>query len=162
MYRVRGSGLTSATVDHSAHVLVQMTDSSGRPHQQEQRISAQLVSNPDSNSQPRVTSLPVIMTSLSEYEVSYTPVSRGQHKLSILVNGCHINGSPFAVTAYPNPRHLGEPVNYLPNVSGPYGIAFNKRNEVIVSEVEGQRLSVFDNKRQKIRTIPLYIVIVHT
>ena len=78
--RVRGSGLTSATVDH---VLVQMTDSSGRPHRQEQRISAhlELVSNPDSNSQPRVTSLPVIMTSLSEYEVSYTPVSRGQHKL---------------------------------------------------------------------------------
>ena len=34
----------------------------------------------------------------------------------------------------------------------PYGIAFNSHQEMIVSESEGHRLSIFDIRRQKIRT----------
>ena len=37
-------------------------------------------------------------------------------------------------------------------LDGPYGIAFNSHQEMIVSECGGHRLSIFDIRGQKIRT----------
>ena len=92
------------------------------------------------------------MTSPSQYEVSYTPVSRGQHKLHVQVNDREINGSPFTVTVYPDPRQLGHPVRTVTGLNYPYGIAFNSHQEMIVSECDGHKLSIFDIRGQKIRT----------
>ena len=88
----------------------------------------------------------------SRYEVSYTPVSRGQHKLHVQLNDREINGSPFTVTVYPDPRQLGLPVRTVTGLNKPYGIAFNSHQEMIVSENSGHRLSIFDIRGQKIRT----------
>ena len=57
-----------------------------------------------------------------------------------------------------NPRHLGEPVNYLPNASGPYGIAFNKRNEVIVKVNDCPSLTTKGKRYEQFHSIK----IVHT
>ena len=91
------------------------------------------------------------MTSPSRYEVSYTAVSRGQHKLHVQVNNREINGSPFTVTVYPDPTQLGHPVRVVTDLYKPYGIAFNKCGEMIVSEWWGHRVSIFDIRGQKIR-----------
>ena len=92
------------------------------------------------------------MTSPSRYEVSYTAVSRGQHKLHVQVNDREINGSPFTVTVYPDPTQLGHPVRVVTDLNRPYyGIAFNKCGEMIVSECWGHRVSIFDIRGQKIR-----------
>ena len=88
----------------------------------------------------------------SQYEVSYTPVSRGQHKLHVQVNDREINGSPFTVIVYPDPRQLDLPVRTVTGLDGPYGIAFNSHQEMIVSELQGNKLSIFDIRGQKIRT----------
>ena len=92
------------------------------------------------------------MTSPSQYEVSYTPVSRGQHKLHVQVNDREINGSPFTVTVYPDPRQLGLPVRTVTDLDKPYGIGFSSHQEMIVSENGGNRLSIFDIRGQKIRS----------
>ena len=97
-------------------------------------------------------SLPVVMTSPSRYEVSYTPISRGQHKLHVQVNDREMNVSPFTVTVYPNPGQLNLPVRTVTELDSPYGIAFNRHQEIIVSECSGHRLSIFDISGQKIRT----------
>ena len=156
--QVSGPGLTSATVDHPTHILVELTDSSGRPYSPPLNITAQLqlVSKtrtwwPWSKKQP-VQHVSVAMTSPSRYEVSYTPVSRGQHKLHVQVNDREINGSPFTVTVYPDPRQLGLPVRTVTGLNSPYGIAFNSHQEMMVSECLGDRLSIFDIRGQKIRT----------
>ena len=88
----------------------------------------------------------------SRYEVSYTAVSRGQHKLHVQVNDREINDSPFTVTVYPDPTQLGRPVRVVTDLNKPYGIAFNKCGEMIVSEYGGHRVSIFDIRGQKIRT----------
>ena len=92
------------------------------------------------------------MTSPSLYKVSYTPVSRGQHKLHVQVNDREINGSPFTVTVYPDPRQLGLPVRTVTGLNRPYGIVFNSHQEMIVSECNCHRMSIFDIKGQKVRT----------
>ena len=167
--QVSGPGLTSATVNHPTHILVELTDSSGRPYSPPLNITAQLqlVSKTTPTSQPEATPtrtrwpwskkqpvqhVSVAMTSPSQYEVSYTPVSRGQHKLHVQVNDREINGSPFTVTVYPDPRQLGLPVRTVTGLHYPYDITFNSHQEMIVSENAGHRLSIFDIRGQRIRT----------
>ena len=96
--------------------------------------------------------LSVAMTSPSQCKVPFTPVSRGQHKLHVQVNNREINGSPFTVTVYPDPRQLCHPVRTVTGLDRPYGIAFNSHQEMIVSEHLGHRLSIFNTRGQKIRT----------
>ena len=159
--QVSGPGLTSATVNHPTHILVELTDSSGRPYSSPLNITAQLqlVSKTTPTSQPEATPtrtkqpvqhVSVAMTSPSRYKVSYTPISRGQHKLHVQVNDREINGSPFTVTVYPDPRQLGLPVRTVTGLNGPYGIAFNSHQEMIVSENGNSGLSIFNIRVRKI------------
>ena len=174
--QVSGPGLISATVNHPTHILVELTDSSGRPYSLPLNITAQLqlVSKATPSSQPEVTPtrprwpwskkqpvqpaqhVSVAMMSPSQYEVSYTLVNRGQHKLHVQVNDREINESPFTVTVYPDPGQLGLPVRTVTGLNSPYGIAFNSHQEMIVSEWGGHRLSIFDITGQKIRTFELH------
>ena len=94
----------------------------------------------------------VTMTTPSRYKVTCTPVSRGRHKLHVQVDDKQINGSPFTATVYPDPKHLGHPVRTVTGLDWPYGIAFNNREEMIVSELGAHRLSILDTRGQKIRT----------
>ena len=96
--------------------------------------------------------LVVTVATPSRYEVTYTPVSRGRHKLHVQVNDKEINGSPFTVTVYPDPKQLGHPVRTVTGLVAPYGIAFNNREEMIVSECRGHRVSILYTRGQKIRT----------
>ena len=161
--QVSGSGLKSATVNHPTHVLVELRDSSGRPYSQRQNVTAKLEHVPQATPTSRLQTTPtsqyrkrarvaVSMTSPSRYEVSYTAVSRGQHKLHVQVNNREINGSPFTITVYPDPTQLGRPVRVVTGLKEPYGIAYNSRGEMIVSENGGDRVSIFDIRGQKIRT----------
>ena len=170
MCQVSGPGLKSATIYHPTHILVELRDSSGRPCSQRQNVTAKLEHVPQATptSQPLATptgtfkwpwskkpaekNVAVSMTSPSRYEVSYTAVSRGQHKLHVQVNDAEINGSPFTITMYPDPTQLGRPVRVVTGLNRPYGIAYNSRGERIVSEYGGHRVSIFDIRGQKIRT----------
>ncbi|CAI8001705.1 Calcium/calmodulin-regulated receptor-like kinase 2, partial [Geodia barretti] len=153
--QVSGPGLTSATVNQPTHVLVQLTDSSGRPHSLPLNVTAQLAlvskATRTKTRWPNESRVSVATTSPSQYEVSYTPVSRGQNKLHVQINDREINGSAFTVTVYPDPRQLGHPVT-VTGLDCPYGIAFKSHQEMIVSECGGHRLSIFDIREQKIRT----------
>ena len=170
---VSGPGLHSATANHPTHVMVELSDSSGRPCSLKQNITAELVlqftsseATPTSTSRwpwskktpsPPLTAPPplnaaVAVISPSRYEVSYTAVRQGPHKLHVRVNGSEINGSPFTMTVYPDPTQLGSPVRVVKQLSSPYGIAFNSRGEMIVSERGGHQVSVFDVGGRKIRT----------
>ena len=151
---VSGPGLTSATVNLTTQVLVELTDSSGRPHLLPMDATAQL--EPFSKATFRwpwsKKNVSVTMTTPSRYEVTYTPVSRGRHKLHVQVNDKEINGSPFTVTVYPDPKQLGHPVRTVTDLDWPYGIAFNNCEEMIVSEWGADRVSILDTRGQKIRT----------
>ena len=147
MCQLSGPGLQSATVNNPTHVIVELTESSGQPYSLQQNVTAQLelVTKPTPTTQSH-------KVAPSQYEVSYTAVSRGQHKLHVQINDREINGSPFTVTVYPDPTQLGHPVRVVTGLNRPYGIAFNKCGEMMVSEWFGHRVSIFDIRGQKIRT----------
>ena len=149
---VSGPGLQSATANHPTHVIVEVTETSGRPCTLQQNITAKL--EPISKATP-TSSSPVIHVAVAttfRYEVLYAAVSRGQHKLHVRLNDKEINGSPFTIIVYPDPTQLGHPVKVVTGLKGPYGIAFNSCGEMIVSECLGHRISIFDIRGQRIRT----------
>ena len=154
MCQVSGPGLQSATVNHPTHIIVELTESSGQPCSLQQNVTGQLelVSEATPTTTSRKVDLAVVMTSPSRYEVSYTAVSRGQHKLHVQVNNREINGSPFTVTVYPDPTQLGHPVRVVTDLYRPHAIAFNKCGEMIISEYFGHRVSIFDIRGRKIGT----------
>ena len=79
---VSGPGLQSATTNHPTLVVVELSDSSGRPCSLKQNVTAELVLQSTSSQatptsrilQPSVT---VAVIFPSQYEVSYTAVRRG-------------------------------------------------------------------------------------
>ena len=170
---VSGPDLQSATANHPTHVVVELSDSSGRPCSLKQNITAELILQ-STSSQATPTSvswwqwtkktlspspaLPppldaaVAVISPSRYEVSYTAVRRGPHKLHVRLNGSEINGSPFTSTVYPDPTQLGSPVRVVKDHNKPYGIAVNSRGEMIVSEFGSHQVSVFDVGGRRVRT----------
>ena len=173
--QVSGPGLHSATANHATHVIVELSDCSGRPCSRQQKVTGKLVPAPavgdsrrwpwapisdavatsarDSRSKkPSVINVTVAAVSPSRYEVSYTAVSRGLHKLYLRVNDRETNGSPFTVTVYPDPTQLGHPLRAVTDLNFPYGIAFNSRGDMAVTECWGQNVSVYDIRGQRIRT----------
>ena len=56
------------------------------------------------------------------------------------------------MTVYPDPTQLGHPVRAVTGLSVPYGIAFNSRREMIISQCYGYQISICDIRGQKIRT----------
>ena len=56
------------------------------------------------------------------------------------------------MTVYPDPTQLGRPVRIVTDLNYPFGIAYNSRGEMIVSEYDGHRVSIIDNRGKKIRT----------
>ena len=170
---VSGPGLQSATANHPTRVVVELSDSSGRPCSLKQNVTAELVLQSTSSQAtptnvswwpwtkktpspspalPPPLNATVAVISPSRYEVSYTAVRRGPHKLHVRVNGSKINGSPFTVTVYPDPTQLGSPVRVVKDLKRPYGIVFNSRGEMIVSECGGHQVSVFDVGGRRIWT----------
>ena len=152
---VSGPGLQSATANHPTHVIVEVTETSGRPCTLQQNVTAELEPvckvTPTSPSRKPPALHVAGATTSSRYAVSYTAVSRGQHKLHVRLNDKEINGSPFTITVYPDPTQLGHPVRVVTGVIGPYGIAFNSRKKMIVSECGGCQISIFDIRGQRIR-----------
>ena len=165
---VSGPGLQSATANHPTHVIVEVSDSSGRPLSWQQNITAVTSistsqatptpqATPTSDDQSKMT-LPqsdqppaVAVISPFQYEVSYTAVRRGQHKLHVQVNGNEINGSPFTMTMYPDPTQLGSPLRVVTDLRRPYGVAVNSRSEMVVTEWSGHRVSLLDVQGQRVR-----------
>ena len=147
---VSGPGLQSATVNYSTHVTVGLRDASGQSCVIPQKITSQLVGT--EKQFKKKPQLHIDMMSPSQYKISLTAVTRGQHKLHIQHNDQEINGSPFTMTVYPDPTQLGKPVRVVTGLRHPRGIAKNSRGEVIVSEWSRHRIAVVDSSGKVVRT----------
>ena len=88
----------------------------------------------------------------SQYEINYQPTIKGRHQLHVKVEGQHIRGSPFTISAKSPVEKLGTPILTLRGVKEPWGVAINQRGEVIVTDYGGHCVSVFSPSGEKLRT----------
>ena len=87
----------------------------------------------------------------SQYEISYQPTIKGRHQLHIKVEGQHIAGSPSSVAVKSPVEKLGTPILTLGGVKA-RGVAINQRGEVVVTEYDGNCVSVFSPSGEKLRS----------
>ena len=74
---------------------------------------------------------------INQYEISYEATTGGRH---IEVEGEHIKGSPFCITAI---KKLGTPIKII---TGARGLAVNQRGEIIVGEAGSDCVSIFSSR----------------
>ena len=94
------------------------------------------------------------MRSPSQYEVSYTALSRGQHELHVRLNVSEVSGSPFNITVYPDPTQLGTPLTLrlIKRLKSPWGIAINSHGKMMVSNWWSDTVSLLNRGGKEIQT----------
>ena len=88
----------------------------------------------------------------NQYEIGYQPIVKGKHQFHIKVEGQHIRGSSFSVAVKLPVEKLGNPILTIDSVKGPYGVAVNQKDEVVVTEHNGHCVSVFSQHGKKLRS----------
>ena len=144
-----GPGTKVAEVSKSAQFTVCTMSHNGQLCREQQVVEAELKSVVnDSVIHTKVTS-----KGRGVYEVTYTPVVRGRHSLTVNVNGTQIAGSPFQVFVKIHPMQLGEPVRVVEGVVDPWGMALNSKQQLVVAERDVKKVTVFDKEGKNVQTI---------
>ena len=90
------------------------------------------------------------------YQIKYTPKDQGMCKVSVKINGEHINRSPFTVFVKPfqfKPvLSFGKKGSSLALFNIPIGLAVNARNEIAVADNRNHRIQIFDSDGNYIRS----------
>jgi tripartite motif-containing protein 2/3/tripartite motif-containing protein 71 len=83
------------------------------------------------------------------YEISYQPVTKGRCQLHVSVEGLNIQGSPFDVRVVAPLGIPNAPIQTFSDIAGPWGVAFNRRGEIIVT---GNDVSIYSPSGKKLRS----------
>ena len=133
-----GKGLEVATVGEQSTVTVHAIDALGSKCAKPlPLISCELVTSSGERMKGEVKP-----SKSSEYQVDYRPTRRGRHQLHIKVCDQHIRGSPFTVVAL---RKLEAPTRTITGLVYPWGVAVDKRGQVIISEWDGNGISIYSS-----------------
>ena len=106
---------------------------------------------PPNNSQPIQCSVKESRQS-GQYNVVFTPVTRGLHQLHVKVYDIEIPGSPVSIPVSVPPEKRGTPVKTISGLKKPSGVAVTNDGLVIVSEKVGDCITLLDKEGKKIRS----------
>ena len=84
--------------------------------------------------------------------VTYTPTLRCTHQLRITINETDIPGSPLTVHVLPSAMMKHK----ISGLKRPWGVALSKSGELVVSEFNDHRVSVYTNEWKMIRSFGFY------
>jgi DNA-binding beta-propeller fold protein YncE len=85
-----------------------------------------------------------------QYEISYQPVTKGRCQLCVRVEGVNIQGSPFDVRVVAPVVFPIAPIQTFSVIPSPWGVAFNRRGEMVVSC--GFGVSIYSSSGEKLRS----------
>ena len=144
-----GKGLEVAVVGVKSTAILHAVSYEGKPCEEPiKSLECELVSEITGTR----TNCSIERRGQSQYEISYQPTIKGRHQLHIKVEDQHIRGSPSSVAVKSPVEKLGTPIITLGGVDGPMGVAITKRGEVVVTEGNGNCVSVFSPNGKKLRT----------
>ena len=145
---ITSKGLEVAVVGEKSTAILQAINLGGKPCEEpikllECEVVSEITSTKGSCSVERRQ---------SQYDISYQPTIKGRHQLHVKVEGQHIRGNPFSVVVLSSVKTLGTPIFTIGGLEGPWGVAINKRGEVVVTENRGHCVSVFSPGGKKLRS----------
>ena len=87
-----------------------------------------------------------------EYQITFTPNTRGLHQMHVRVGGKDIPGCQISIPVSIPPEERGTPVNTITGLKEPFGIDVSKDGLVIVSEHSRHCVTILNKKGEKIRS----------
>ena len=106
---------------------------------------------PPDNSEPIQCSVKESRQS-GQYNIVFTPVTRGLHQLHVRVNDSEISCSPVYIPVFVPPEERSTPVKTITGLRGPSGVAVTDDGLVIVSERDAHCITILDKEGKKIRS----------
>ena len=143
-----GKGLVVAMVGEESACILHAVNSGGMPCEEPIKLECKLVSQITATK----ASCGVVRRG-SQYEISYQPTIKGRHQLHIRVKGQHIRGSPFSVAVKLPVKKLGTQILAIGGMRKPWGVAFNLRGEMVVTDQESHCVHVVSPSGEKHRSI---------
>ena len=104
---------------------------------------------PPNNSQPIQCSVKESRQS-GQYNVVFTPVTRGSHQLHVRVYDIEISSSPMSIPVSVSPERRVTPVMTISGLKEPTGVAVTDNGLVIVSERNAHCITILDKEGKKI------------
>ncbi|MCG8624213.1 MAG: 6-bladed beta-propeller, partial [Proteobacteria bacterium] len=146
-----GKGLEVALLGENTTAAVHICTDGGRVYPDPVKsLTCELVSE---SNHDKINGTMLKRIEAGKYEIGYKAISRGSHQLHLKVEGEHIKGSPFPVTVKLPVQKLGkEFVRTIGGLTQPLGVTVNQKKELIVTEMGGNRVSIFNSKGEKIRS----------
>ena len=128
---VTGDGARFAVVGEKANVIVKLVDKKHIPCIKipHTAVTAQLV---DSTNQS-ITKCTVTNVQSGTCSIDYVPERRGLHQLHVDIAGKPAKDSPFTVTVMPAVTCFNQPIATLPTSRGPWGLAINSKQQLVVA-----------------------------
>ena len=143
-----GKGLDVAVVGEESTAIIQANDFKGEPCEKQVTLQCELISE--------LTGVMVRgnvrRRGESQYEINYQPTIKGRHQLLIKIKDQHIRGSPFPVTAKMPVEKLGTPIRTIDGLNHPWGVAINRKGEMVVTEFDGHCVTVFSPSGEKLQS----------
>ena len=146
-----GKGLEVAIVGEKSTAILHSVSYEGKPYEEsiislECELVSEITGTPASCSVER--------KELSQFEISYQPTIKGRHQLHIKIEGQHVRGSPFnvGVKSTSSVGKLGMPILTISSVQAPWDVSITEMGEIVVTEVDGNCVSVFSPNGNKLRS----------
>ena len=111
-------------------------------------ISCELSSARDS----QLISCDINETQSGNYDISFTPCTRGKHQLTIRLGGVNIPGSPFTLRITTSPEMRGKPVNTISGLDNPWGVVITKNEEITVAENGAHCITILNKEGKKVKS----------
>ena len=144
-----GKGVEVAKVGERATAVLHVVDEQGKAFSTPvETVSCELVSEGDG----KKTKCAVKKTESSQYEISYQAPSRGRHQLHIKVEGENIKESPFPIAVKLPVEELGTSIKTIGGLRSPWGVAVNRRDDIIVAEQSRNCVSIFSPVGEKVKS----------
>ena len=87
-------------------------------------------------------------TQSGNYDISFTPCTRGKHQLAIRLGGVNIPGSPFTLSL----KMRGKPVNIISGLNFPFGVVITKNEDIVVAEFGAHCITILNKEGKKVKS----------
>ena len=95
-------------------------------------------------------------TQSGNYDISFTPRTRGKHQLTIRLGGVNIPDSPFTLHIIPSPEMRGKPENIISGLKDLYGVVITKNEEIVVAEQGAHCITILNKEGKKVKSFGTY------
>ena len=100
----------------------------------------------------QLISCDINQTQSGNHNISFTPCTRGIHRLTIQLGGVNILGSPFTLHIIPSPEMRGKPVNIISELNRPFSVVITKNEDIVVAESRANCITILNKEGKKVKS----------